>query len=110
MQCSGVIKDFGGQKYFMACDGIHLNGLGQYKLCRSLRGGGGGSSTLPAIVIAANRAYVSHVTSLKDPLFYNARLTQAFYDFHYIALRCASSFVVLSQADLSVVICFHGPC
>ena len=38
MQCSGFMKDFGGQ--FYGRDGIHLNGLGQYKLYRSLRGGG----------------------------------------------------------------------
>ena len=34
MQCSGAIKGFGEQ---MANDGIHLNGIGQYKLYRSLR-------------------------------------------------------------------------
>lgn len=83
---------------FMAHDRVQLNSPGQYKLYRMFEGD---TSKLPTIVIAAN---------LKNPLMYTACLAQAFYDFHFIVLRFASSFYVLSQAKLSVVVSFHIPC
>ena len=68
------------------------------------------SSTLPTIVIDARRANLRHVTNLKKLLIYTAHLAQAFYDFYFIVLRFASSFFVLSKAELSVVLCFNSPC
>ena len=65
---------------------------------------------MPTIVIAANRANLCRVTNLKQLLIYTAHLAQAFYDFHLIVLRFASPFFVLSQAELSVIVCFHSPC
>ena len=65
---------------------------------------------LPTIVIAGHQANLSHVTNLKQLLIYTAHLAQAFYGFYFIVLRFTSSFFVLSQAELSVVVCFNSPC
>ena len=63
---------------------------------------------LPSIIIAAKRAYASYVTNLRILLSILPTLLRNCYNFHFIALRFASSFDVVSQADLSVY--FHSPC
>ena len=78
---------------FMARNRVHLNGLGQDKLYRSLRAG---STTLPTIAINANHGICKKIDT--SSYLYRPPCPGIF-DFPFIVLRFVSSFYVLSQAN-----------